>query len=220
VRDLDSLAARPLAGTEGAVAFRLFWSPDSRWIGFVSGEKLKKIGVAGGPALPICDAGSFQGSGSWVKDYIVFGSLRGILRVLVSGGEPTIVAAPAKGFGVVAGRESSAANPWFLPDGRHFLYGTGSPGSQQTVIYAGDVEAKDPSANGRKVLDGTPSIAYSQGYILFLSDRTLMAQRFDTGSLQTQGDAASVAEQVGTSGAWSAFTAFRRMACWRIPRLV
>jgi hypothetical protein len=47
LRSLDSLTAQPLPGTEG-VRSSLFWSPDSRYIGFYADGKLKKINVAGG----------------------------------------------------------------------------------------------------------------------------------------------------------------------------
>jgi eukaryotic-like serine/threonine-protein kinase len=46
---------------------------------------------------------------------------------------------------------------------------------------------------------------YSQGHLLFLRDGTLLAQPFDTGSLETRGEAAPVAEQVSTAdyvGMW------------------
>ena len=49
LRPLDADSARPLTGTEGAL--RLFWSPDSRSIGFVTSGQLKRIDVAGGPAV-------------------------------------------------------------------------------------------------------------------------------------------------------------------------
>jgi len=70
VRDLDSLAARPLAGTEGA--YYPFWSPDSRFIAFFVGGKLKKIDVAGGPALTLCDAANARGGSLANADVIVF----------------------------------------------------------------------------------------------------------------------------------------------------
>ena len=53
VRRLDSMEARALPGSEGA--YYPFWSPDSRWIGFFSESKLKKIEASGGPAQTICD---------------------------------------------------------------------------------------------------------------------------------------------------------------------
>jgi eukaryotic-like serine/threonine-protein kinase len=188
LRDLDSLAARPLPGTENG-SFP-FWSPDSRWIAFNDGEKLKKVEVTGGPALDLCDTFGFFSGGSWGKDYIVFGTGTRIMRIPPSGGEPTPVAAIAQG------REALLMNPWFLPDGRHFLYGSLAVNAQPAAVYAGDVESKDPLKNRREVLAGTAGAWYSQGYLLFLRDRTLMAQRFDPGSFETRGDASPVAEQV------------------------
>src|SRR5437867_301435 len=46
VRPLDSVAARPLAGTDGA--YLPFWSPDSASVGFFADDKLKRIDIAGG----------------------------------------------------------------------------------------------------------------------------------------------------------------------------
>ena len=54
LRSLDSLAAHPLDGTD--YGFAPFWSPDSRWIGFFSMGKLRKIEVAGGPVETLWDA--------------------------------------------------------------------------------------------------------------------------------------------------------------------
>ena len=71
VRSLDTLTAQALAGTEGA--FQPFWSPDSRFIGFFAGGKLKKIEVSGGPPITLCDAPDPRG-GTWNRDgVIVFG---------------------------------------------------------------------------------------------------------------------------------------------------
>src|SRR6202030_1875956 len=53
MRSLDRLTARPLEGTEDAQG--PFWSPDSRFIGFGSGKKLKKVGVNGGPVTVLAD---------------------------------------------------------------------------------------------------------------------------------------------------------------------
>ncbi len=53
IRKSDSVKAVALPGTEGALS--LFWSPDSKYIGFFADGKLKKIPAAGGGAVPICD---------------------------------------------------------------------------------------------------------------------------------------------------------------------
>ena len=53
IRSMDSLESRPLAGTEGAVS--PFWSPDSRFIAFGVGNKLKRMDVSGGPVQTVCE---------------------------------------------------------------------------------------------------------------------------------------------------------------------
>ena len=54
LRPVATLAATPIPGTEGG-AFP-FWSPDSRFIGFFAAGKLKKVAIAGGPPVVLCDA--------------------------------------------------------------------------------------------------------------------------------------------------------------------
>jgi Tol biopolymer transport system component/predicted Ser/Thr protein kinase len=197
VRDLDSLAARALTGTEGA--FDPFWSPDSRSIAFFAGGKLKKIEVAGGPALTLCDApGGRPRGGSWGKnDVLVFAPNNGntgILRVSAAGGTSTPVTQPDTASG-----ESSHRFPWFLPDGRHFLYATLASG-EKNGVFAGDIDSKSDPKNRQRVLAGNSMAVYAPpGYLLFVRDRTLMAQRLDAANLQTVGDAVPVAEQVDST---------------------
>ena len=62
VRLIDQLQATVLSGTENARD--PFFSPDGQWIGFFADGKLKKISVAGGPAVMLCDAANDRG-GSW-----------------------------------------------------------------------------------------------------------------------------------------------------------
>ena len=44
-----------------------FWSADSRFLGFFAEQKLKKIDVAGGPPITLCDAPEGRG-GTWNRD--------------------------------------------------------------------------------------------------------------------------------------------------------
>jgi len=188
VRDLDALEARMLPGTEGAL--RPFWAPDSRWVAFWASPKLKKIDVTGGPALSITDV-TANGMGTWGADNaIVFipTLTSGILRVPAAGGTPTKI---------VEGKALHA--PWFLPDGRHFLYTGVTKEDTESAIYIGDVQASEAdNAKNRKALVRTQSnAAYADpGYLLFVRERTLMAQPFDAAKLATTGDAMPVAEQV------------------------
>jgi DNA-binding winged helix-turn-helix (wHTH) protein len=112
VRSFETLAAQPVDGVEDADPVpNVFWSPDSRSVGFSSHGKLKRIDLAGGPALTICDAPTFKG-GSWSRSgEIVFGTPLGLMKVSASGGLPTPLT--SAGFAVPSS---------FLPDGRHFIY--------------------------------------------------------------------------------------------------
>jgi serine/threonine protein kinase len=188
VRDLDSLAARPLAGTEGAV--NPFWSPDSRFIAFFAGGKLKKIDVWGGPAQTLCDAVAGRG-GSWSQTgVIVFtpGIYDGLYRVPAAGGSATILIALDRSVG-----EDSIRFPWFLPDGHHFLYTARNSDVDKSAIYVGDLESKEK----RRILTANSNAVYAPpGFVLYLRERTLMAQPFDAGKLQTTGDAVPTAENV------------------------
>ena len=55
LRDMSSRMARPLAGTEGAGA--LAFSPDGREVAFWVPGAIRKVSVAGGPPVKLCDSG-------------------------------------------------------------------------------------------------------------------------------------------------------------------
>jgi hypothetical protein len=81
IRPIDSLEATPLPGTESPNQPGVFWSPDSQFIGFASGDVLKKINVHGGPAISLGDVGPTAGA-SWNKQGVILvGSPRGVWRV-------------------------------------------------------------------------------------------------------------------------------------------
>ena len=188
IRSFDTLAAQALAGTEGASS--PFWSPDSRSLGFFAGGTLKKIDIAGGPPITLCDAPSSRG-GSWSRDGIIVfnpANVVALQKVSAAGGTPT--AATVLGQG-----ENAHRRPFFLPDGRHFLY-TASRANRELSIYVGSLDSAD-----RKLLLAADSnnAVYSQGHLLFLRETTLMAQPFDPQRLELTGEAFPIAEQIQTS---------------------
>jgi eukaryotic-like serine/threonine-protein kinase len=193
LRDLDSDTARPLLGTDGGAA--PFWSPDSRTVAFFEGNRLQRVDVAGGPVLTICtDTRGGPRGGTWAraakKDVILFAvNTYGIFQVPAAGGTaaPLIKPNPAAG-------ELNDEWPWFLPDGRHFLY------SAQGNEYQGNVYVADLESSQRKRLVATPFNArFADSKLLFVREGNLLAQPFDTGKLQTTGDAVPVAEAVGNN---------------------
>src|SRR6266516_3530025 len=190
-RPLDSLTAQPLPGSEDGS--NPFWSPDSRFIGFfVAGSKLKKIEVTGGPAQTLADVRG-AGGGTWNRDgvIVVARASGGLYRLSATGGTPTPVTTLDE-----SRKETSHAWPYFLPDGRHFLYLARSVQRENTGIYIGALDSKER----KLLLNADSSVAYAPpGFLLFLRERTLMAQTFDTDKLQLAGEPFPIAEQVGSN---------------------
>jgi hypothetical protein len=89
---------------------------------------------------------------------------------------------------------ASAGNhrfPWFLPDGRHFLYTDTAPNTGG--IYVADLESQDR----KRVVAGDSNAVYRPtGYLLLVREGVLSAQPFDTAKLQVTGIAVPVAYQV------------------------
>ena len=188
VRDLDSDAARPLPGTEGAV--NPFWSPDSRSIGFFAPGKLKKVEIAGGAALTLCDYSGFAREGTWSQNgVIVFATQAGLFRISAAGGTVTPL--------TELNRSSASGSPWFLPDGHHFLYNVFQGGPDKEGIYVADIDSKNDANDWQRIVSANSNAVYAPaGYLLFVRERTLMAQPFDASKAQTTGDAVPIVEQL------------------------
>jgi Tol biopolymer transport system component len=122
VRALDRLEATPLAGTEDG--YSPFLSPDGQWLGFMTGNSLRKIPLAGGgPPTTICTIETrlptvFYG-GTWGnRDTIVYATMSGGLwRVSSGGGAPQ----PLTTLDAKSG-EYSHRLPHFLPDGETLIF--------------------------------------------------------------------------------------------------
>jgi serine/threonine protein kinase len=205
IRELDEVVARPLSGTEDAQY--PFWSPDAQFIGFFAAGKLKKVNASGGQPLTLCDAPDGKG-GSWGPDGIILfapGPYQPIHRVSQLGGESD----PVTAFDDERG-DDSHRHPRWLPDGKHFLYLARFPeGSRegQAVMAA----SLDGSEN--RLLVRSPAAAeYASGRLLYLMESTLMAQPFDSSSLELEGDPVPVADGVAlmsTGTAQGVFSASR-----------
>ena len=195
VRPLDAVAAQSLAGTEGATY--PFWSPDSRFVAFLAQGKLKKIDVAGGAPLTLCDA-SLGATGAWNRDDVILFTPKGgapLHRVSASGGTPS----PVTTFDTASG-DTQHWFPFFLPDGRHFLYSTlGSKKAGATDprgVYVGSLDPKEAST---LLLQDGSHAKYAEGYLLYMRGSTLMARPFDANRRELHGEAEPLAEQLQTT---------------------
>jgi len=118
IRSLDELDPRkvPIAGQQQPV---LFWSPDSKWLAFVSDDKLWKIAAGGNtPVLvaPLSRIGHEFHSGAWgAGDRIVLAAyMGGIYEMPARGGSPVEVVPLERGL-------VDFHNLSFLPDGKTIL---------------------------------------------------------------------------------------------------
>src|SRR5688572_14899280 len=191
IRVFDEEDARELPGTEAVALGVVFWSPDSRFLGFFADGKMKKINILGGPPQILCDVpqGAPPGATWGIDGTILFGQdSGGLLRVSSGGGTPLPATTldPAKD-------ESSHGQPWFLSDGRRFLYGalSGAPG-QPATVYVGSLDGTPPIAVG----ESDSKVVYADGFLLFVRKGTLLAQAFDATQFETTGDPVVVAQDI------------------------
>ena len=216
VRPIDGLVPQPLAGTEGAS--HPFWSPDSRSIAFVARPsadgllgtqaKLKRIDLTSGQVTTLGDV-ALSASSTWNRDGIILFTPRGtapIHRIAASGGPSSPVTALDEQHGDV-----QHAHPFFLPDGRHFLFSiVGSRTTGATVtrgVFVGSLDGREPPT---LILEGISGAKYASGHLLFVRSGRLMAQPFDVTRLRPAGDPIQLAEGIeegggggGTTGAFS-----------------
>jgi serine/threonine protein kinase len=193
VRPFGDLTAVKLAGTDNAT--QPFWSPDSQFIGYVSGGKLKKIAAVGGATQDLTAAAEVFGA-AWSASQggtVVFGTPKGLFTVSAEGGSPTTVSELGEA-------ETGHFWPSFLPDGRHLVYLAWSEEPAKRVIYAGSLDSKDRTrlvdAESNPIYATTPA---SGGQLLYHRQATLFAQPFDAKALRFTGDPAQVVGEVSTA---------------------
>ena len=210
LRSFDTVETRPLLGTEADVVPiipPMFWSPDSRSIGFYTGGKVRRVERAGGAARVLCEVPGVSVGGTWNQsgDLLVGNTDGGILRCPAAGGTATPVTAREG--------ETDHLVPSFLPDGRHFIYlRVSRTSTANNGIFLGDMGAPADAQSRDRIVEtgfgGTyvPGSA-RRGFILFVRDRALMALPFDEETLAAAGDAIPVVSAVGSFLDTAFFTA-------------
>jgi serine/threonine protein kinase len=196
VRRLDGVTARLLPGTEGASY--PFWSPDSKSVAFFTPSKLLRVDVAGGSPLLICAALQGRG-GSWSNDgLILFATLgSGLFQVRASGGTPSTLTTPDASRG-----EQVHRWPQFIPGGR-FLCWVRNEKPENTGVYAASLTKPAERVHLLTADSGVLYVAGNDGgdYLLWVRGVTLLAQRFNVGSLKLEGEPHPVADPVASIGA-------------------
>jgi eukaryotic-like serine/threonine-protein kinase len=198
VRALDALA--PVAVFTGRVA-GLFVSPDGQWIGFYDGlGVLKKVAVAGGPAVTLATIDTAGSSGAtWGPDDTIIVATNsvdtGLQQVSAAGGPLTVLTRPDHAQG-----EADHFWPEMLPGGRAVLFTitslslTGGPDATQVAVL-------DLQTGMRKILvrGGSHAHYVSSGHLVYAAAGTLLAVPFDLARLETRGTPVAVVPDVVTT---------------------
>ena len=141
VQDLDRPDGKSIGSEIGSA--EPFWSPDTRWIGFFAGGKLRKMPAAGGASQELADAlGAGRGAWSAADGGVILftpSSAQPLFRVSPSGGNSL----PATTLDSNRG-DISHTFPRFLPDGRRFLFFVENKNESRRGIYLGSLDSRGP----------------------------------------------------------------------------
>ncbi len=171
-RALDRFdAPEPVAGTEGAI--HAFFSPDSRSLGFLTDDRVKRVSIEGDDLRTLCSAWS-PVQGSWTRDdRIYFAELEGLSlrRISANGGEVEKIQA----------RDLLGRLLYFgdvLPDGNAIL------ATEKTAGVSGDygtISVVDLQSGRSKVLvqSGYDPRYVPPGWLLFARGGNMLAVAFD-----------------------------------------
>jgi Tol biopolymer transport system component len=197
LRSLATTTAQPLAGTEGATY--PFWSPDGRSVGFFAGGELQRLDLGGGAPHALAPATNGSG-GTWSADgVILFAPSRTarLMRVAATGGASVAVT-------TLAPKQQGHHSPFFLPDGRRFLfYALGAPDVDGVYLGAldGGVPVRLTPSDGvgglylPAVLDSAEALRRG-GWLLWARAGTLAAQRLDLNRRTLTGEPVTLADGV------------------------
>ena len=195
LRSLDTDEDVALPGTEGVRRLSVFWAPDSSRVAFQANDALQAVDLTGAPPKRIAEYTGLLRGGTWnTDDVILFSGSEGgrltIRKVPASGGTVTEVTALD-----ASRQEESHRFPFFLPDGERFLFTSrGAEGYQG--IHVGNLTSGETT----ELLQAFSYVAYAEpGYLLYVRDETLLAQRIDLSTLELEGAPQAVVSGVSSS---------------------
>ena len=192
VRLLESTNVTELAAGEGATS--PIFSPDSQWIAFFAGGKLKKVSVQCGSSVTLCDAPNPRGL-SWGEDGNIWFEPENravISRVSSNGGAPQAMTQFDSKKAEVTHRL-----PQLLPGGEAILF-TASPDNNS---YAdATIEVQSLKTKERKTLLQHASFGryVPSGHLVYVQEGTVFAAPMDMKKLELTGPGSPVIENVNS----------------------
>jgi len=183
---MGELESSPIRGTEARGVRDPFFSPDGRWVGFWASGELKKVPLAGGAPVTLCELRTPPLGASWEENgTILLGGRGGIWQVSDAGGEPELL--------LELGDNAYGLTPQMLPGGEAFVFGQFTAGAGRVSLRASRFssgETVELSANG---FDAS---YLPTGHLIFAVENTLMAAPFDPYRLTLLAEPLPIVEDV------------------------
>jgi serine/threonine-protein kinase len=182
MRHLDEDEARPIEGTEGAVA--PFFSPNGEWIAFsVGDEGLRKVAIEGGAPQTICEIRHPHGV-SWGDGMIVMGAVgdNTLWSVEPNGGEIERLTS-------LEGKILNGEYPKLIPGSRSLLVSLAGQNSVELVSL-------DSGEMTTIVSEGVNATYLQSGHLMWALGHNLLAAPFDPARGTLTGEARTVVEGV------------------------
>lgn len=193
LRPIDEFESKPIPGTEGATA--PFFSPDGKWVGFFTEDKLKKVSLMGGAPLDICnlESGFDKFSASWEEDgTIIFPDpvTLGFRRISSVGGKPEAFISPLKNTEGIY--EGSYSHPQILPGGKAVLISVIKAAVEigRIAVYSLD------TGEYISLVDGSHPRYIPTGHLIYALAGNILSVPFDLKKLEISGTPIPVVEDV------------------------
>jgi serine/threonine protein kinase len=198
-RSLRTLEAKPIPGTEGAV--HPFYSPDGRWLGFLTRERLAKVPRSGGNTVPVCPVNAAV-QATWGDDgYIYVANIYGyrLGRVHATEGHEL---SEVPEFSRFLESEMRAWATEVLPGATAILAGCTrhSLAADQADIV---VIALGQAAAPKRIARGYGAHYVRSGHVVYAQYGSLMAVPFDPKTLEVLGDPVLMVTNVAMEALYS-----------------
>ena len=176
LRSLSDDAFQLLKGSNGAVL--PFFSPDEKWVGFLTEKKVKKIEISSGLLAEVCDAKNPYAGATWSDEgKIYFGDSEGsqFRKVNENGGEPELVSK----------KILRAWSPSTVPNEKGVVFD--SPGIDVSRAPYAVYFVPSTEDNILKLLDGRMPSWFGEKHLITLEDNQLRLTEFNTETFKPAG---------------------------------